>query len=113
MFQMVHVVSMDEVPISVGLCSHQSNDVSGAQNSEDLFCEAQCGRPAKSKAGRQKQRPELTSKAVGPRIRHHAVRNRVWAGRTHIVQQAFLADSVIGQHLPDSEIVAFARNGER
>ena len=35
---MVHVVSMDEVPMMEGSASFQSNDVSGAQNSVFLFC---------------------------------------------------------------------------
>lgn len=37
MFQIVHVVSIDEVPILFGSASFQSNDVSGAQNSDVLF----------------------------------------------------------------------------
>ena len=37
-FQMVHVVSMLEVPIRFGSTSCQSNDVSGAPNSLFLFC---------------------------------------------------------------------------
>ena len=36
--QMVHVVSIDDVPIRFGSISFQSKDVSGAQKSEDLFC---------------------------------------------------------------------------
>ena len=38
MSQMVHVVSMLEVPSLLGSVSFQSKDVSGAQNSLFLFC---------------------------------------------------------------------------
>ena len=40
-FQMVHVVSILEVPIIRGSASFQSKDVRGAQNSLVLFC-AKC-----------------------------------------------------------------------
>ena len=36
--QMVHVVSMLDVPNKLGSTSFQSNDVNGAQKSEFLFC---------------------------------------------------------------------------
>lgn len=38
MSQIVHVVSMLDVPKRFGSVSFQSNDVSGAQNSLFLFC---------------------------------------------------------------------------
>ena len=58
MSQMVHVVSMEEVPSRFGSVSFQSNDVSGAQNSLFLFCSAARTRAVESwsRQGPQRRR---------------------------------------------------------
>jgi hypothetical protein len=49
--QMMHVVSMDEVPMMFTSCSFQSNDVSGAQNSVFLFCDSSRARAHREPEG--------------------------------------------------------------
>jgi hypothetical protein len=87
-FQMVHVVSMLDVPTIDGSVSFQSNDVSGAQNSLFLFCV--CWTSQATQQWRQQwQTRQVTSKPA-----------LLKSKAAHIVEQALHFDPVVLANLP-------------
>ncbi len=78
MSQMVHVVSMLDVPIIVGSVSFQSNDVNGAQYSLPLFCDDS------SEHGRRKIKPW-----PHPVARHHEPKHASISRVKHVKMQVY------------------------